>query len=468
MDRTNTHHLTMLTSCATSEFDARVTIEPALPSQSVGATEPCKTETEITTLDYVEKREQSIKHAYFENSVKERLNIPTGYVKIAVLVIRWHQDVDQYAKGHTEEIASLRTLFKDVLRYEYEEKTLGTKRNAQATLNNHISSHINDNSGPHNLLIIVYTGHGRLRGNTNKLQLFAHNDKKTNDESGPYKAEAFWNEAEAPLLTSSTEADVLVILDCCFASAALHKGTNNERRAYDLLAACKAHRTTPRPGEKSFTNAFIKAVYALLGADKSGSFLVKELAEHMDNRDCQPAIHNRLNNEQTGQIILAPLDKFRAQEKEVQFQNRLPERAWIKLHFSLVEPTLSREQLKQLGEKLPDVFEDCHIPLRGINSLDMALNIDPSSSLRAKWRQVAIEAVRRKRISRSESDFDREELPNRKRSCTEESSFLNLPPPAQTPGKPSSGSTRAYTSDSLYDLEATTDGECDAVYIDRV
>lgn len=50
-----------------------------------------------------EKKRESERQAWFQNAVNERLNIPTGYLKVAVLVVRWHDEIDQFRKGHDEE-----------------------------------------------------------------------------------------------------------------------------------------------------------------------------------------------------------------------------------------------------------------------------------------------------------------------------------------------------------------------------
>lgn len=59
---------------------------------------------EATTPDTC-KQTKSTKRALFEDAVKKRLDIPTSYLKVAVLVIRWDEKIDQYAEGHTEEVS---------------------------------------------------------------------------------------------------------------------------------------------------------------------------------------------------------------------------------------------------------------------------------------------------------------------------------------------------------------------------
>jgi hypothetical protein len=209
-----------------------------------------------------------------------------------------------------------------------------------------------------------------------------------------YPATALWNEAEEPFFRKSTEADVLAILDCCFASYA-HKGQSNERRMYELLAACEKDKRTPRPGPKSFTNAFIQTVRKLLDQDQCGSFTTEKLLSGMNDRDSKPELWDRLRKDDHRHIHLAPLDTSCAEEKEKRFQERPREKANLKLRFSLVKPDMSKEQLEKLGEALPGAFETAGIPLRGIEWMKMEKR-DPVHILRKAVKTLGKRASRRK------------------------------------------------------------------------
>jgi hypothetical protein len=161
------------------------------------------------------------------------------------------------------------------------------------------------------------------------------------------------------------EADVLVILDCCFAGYA-HKGQSNDRRMYELLAACERDKKTPMPGPASFTHAFIQAVTQLLDQDQCSSFTTAKLIVAMDGRPSKPKLCDRLRKDDGRHIHLAPLDDSCVQEKEKRLQERPPEEANLKLRFSLEQPDLTEDQLRKLGEALPDAFESADIPLRWI------------------------------------------------------------------------------------------------------
>lgn len=51
-----------------------------------------------------DKREAE-RQAWFQNKSNNILEIPNGYLKVAVLIIRWHDEIDEF-KGHDEEVNS--------------------------------------------------------------------------------------------------------------------------------------------------------------------------------------------------------------------------------------------------------------------------------------------------------------------------------------------------------------------------
>lgn len=69
-----------------------------------------------------------------------------------------------------------------------------------------------------------------------------------------------WHQVE-PLI-EATEADALVIFDCCFAGS-LQTFRAEIIRKYEILAACQYNEVTPAPGSNSFTSALIWAFQEL-------------------------------------------------------------------------------------------------------------------------------------------------------------------------------------------------------------
>ena len=67
-------------------------------SSDMGAAEGC-----VITPDDKEQLKESERQAWFQNAVNEKLKIPNGYFNVAVLVIRWAEDIDGFREGHNKE-----------------------------------------------------------------------------------------------------------------------------------------------------------------------------------------------------------------------------------------------------------------------------------------------------------------------------------------------------------------------------
>ena len=57
-----------------------------------------------TARDEAEKKAEALRRTWFENGMKRALEIPNGYVTVAVLAIRWDDAVDDYKEGHDKEV----------------------------------------------------------------------------------------------------------------------------------------------------------------------------------------------------------------------------------------------------------------------------------------------------------------------------------------------------------------------------
>ncbi|KAF2260730.1 hypothetical protein CC78DRAFT_584513 [Lojkania enalia] len=338
--------------------------EPLRPNPSIILSGP----SVIGPTD-AEKKKESERQAWFQNAADEVLNIPTTYLSVAVLIVRWHEDVDDMRNGHDDEIRKLTNLFRGRFNYICEQVKLETSKNPQNELNFAISQHIRNYDGPNNLLIVYYTGHGRLDqlpGDERRLELSAASSslKRKRDK---YAATAFWDLAETPLLQSA-ESDVLAILDCCFASHA-HKGYNEGRRTYELL--CPINEFAPGPGPRSFTTALIKSLEELLAELKNRNFTTIKLLDKMNtNRNPLSMLHDRLRKGER-HVQLAPLEKKNCRANEKSFLSRPPEKAWVKLRFSLKDPELDQNQIEKLARQLAAAFRNSQIGLRKIHWIKM-------------------------------------------------------------------------------------------------
>lgn len=106
-------HVQMSELCASKTYSACLTIQqtgPVLVSAS-SKNEACATAKDVLTPESVGKRIQSTKRSLFDNAVKKALDTITDYLKVAVLVLRWDEGVDEFASGHTREVNAQRSQF---------------------------------------------------------------------------------------------------------------------------------------------------------------------------------------------------------------------------------------------------------------------------------------------------------------------------------------------------------------------
>ncbi|ORY09510.1 hypothetical protein BCR34DRAFT_568276 [Clohesyomyces aquaticus] len=326
---------------------------------------------------------ESSRQSWFQKKANDSLNIPNGYLKVAVLLIRWDDGIDEFKDGHNQEIRNLRDLFKDRFHYDCEIAKLENCRNPQVDLNCEILQHIRKHDGPNNLLVIYYTGHGRILQEHDGSRLELLGTRKSEQNQDTHEPIAFWDAAEAPL-KDLAEGDVLSILDCCFASSAAMKGRAEEVRTYQLLAASTAEGYTPQPGRNSFTAALIESLKELLDDNADQNFSVTKLVENINRkRRKHPSfVWDRLKRYRRN-VNLAPLDTRPYHERIGPFQDGEPEKASLSIRFSLKDNDLSREQIEDLAKYLPQACKKSKVPVRQIDWVKMEESVRrPSRSLR--------------------------------------------------------------------------------------
>lgn len=76
------------------------------------------------------------------------------------------------------------------------------------------------------------------------------------DEDAQHEPVCRWKSAETHL--KEARADVLTIMDSCWASAVINKNNRRVERSFETLAA--THEYTRRPGPESFTRALIDSL----------------------------------------------------------------------------------------------------------------------------------------------------------------------------------------------------------------
>lgn len=226
----------------------------------------------------------------------------------------------------------------------------------------------------------------------------------------------------------SAESDVLALLDCCYAASA-HKGATEERRTYELLAACHKDQITRGPGPNSFTTRLLEALEKLLDDPKKPAIIMTRLQQMINNNRDVPNINpamllDRLDNHVGSHIQLAPVQQ-RAKEKNEEFQSRPSEEAVVKLRFSLEAEELTQDQIERWAQELSKLRQNTGIPIRQIDWI----KVDKKQSLQRL--RDAVEVVRARNNKRKSptgvSPADDESLSARKRSREELSIAEDMP-----------------------------------------
>lgn len=251
----------------------------------------------------------------------------------------------------------LEALFRDRFHYQTETVELNVNPKAQLQLNSRVSSFAAEHNGPNNLLIVYYTGHGVYYEDKKFLQLAACANPA--DGKGLYQdAYANWNIAEDILKADEIDADVLTILDACYASN-ITKSALQTSKKFELLSACGLDQTTAAPGPLSFTRALIDNLKDLLteyGDKPFNTFHINQrVCMDKRRRECPSHLWYRLQSDSN--ILLAPLKATgkRTQHKAIVARNP---RGYLTLRFALRDESLNKEQIEVLTRSLAKAFEN--------------------------------------------------------------------------------------------------------------
>ncbi|KAI9777218.1 MAG: hypothetical protein M1816_004825 [Peltula sp. TS41687] len=291
----------------------------------------------------------------------EHMKHPTKFVrhdKIVVLLLSWAETDDDLKTA--PEVNELAMVFKDIYKYEVRKASLNTEKRPQVQINKHIAEFIHDHDSQHALLILYYAGHGwpdtdggprqfMLAGKTSQSAL----EKKVRDSIA-------WGLVETNL--EVTEADILVIFDCCHAGA-LCRPSRGPTRRYEFLGACTEDKTTPSPGPASFTCALIWALKEL--ANKKRFFASSEL-QHMIikapnfPKNQYPVLFHPFEPN-LDHIVMAPLiehsEPLRAPPGDYREDYHLAHEEYLDLRFYF-NRTLDDETFVQMARALRDLIRN--------------------------------------------------------------------------------------------------------------
>lgn len=382
--------------------------------------------------------------AWWGEAIAKNMDLPEGYARVAVLLIRWADELDKELNTG-EETRELEALFRDRFHYDTKTVELNVRRKAQHQLDAHVSEFIRDNDGPHNLLIVYYTGHGRYPEAEKYLELTATRSplpgKFTMD------ARANWNKVENLLQHEDVEADVLTILDTCYSSNHV-KSSKQYNKKCELLSACMLDQTTSSPGDYSFTRALIDAIVGkegLLGTGERpfSTFSLSQRINLNKRRHRQPCgIWDRGKTVQHSDphIYLVPLKPGIVRDLQQATWRPLP-KAYLTLRFGLRDKTMNEEQIEFITMTLAKKFNSK--AMVGLRRIDW-VGIEPAPpithfqrvalvmSVIKKWRRFLKRPKEEKEQKRlSQSTVDKISMA----ACTKESDGEDLGAPLRSPLK---------------------------------
>ncbi|KAF2658096.1 hypothetical protein K491DRAFT_676707 [Lophiostoma macrostomum CBS 122681] len=363
---------------------------------------------------------------WWDEAIAKNMNLPDGYSKVAVLIIKWQDELDDLKTR--QEAEELDAIFRNTFHYACQTVELNVKSKPQHQMNSHISAFVNRYDGPNNLMIVYYTGHGVFREDTKTLEIRGSTDL-IQERGIQNEARANWNKAEDALISDDIEGDVLTILDTCYSSN-IAKAGNEDTRTFELLSACSYDTTTAKPGPLSFTRALIDAMKELVKEHNGGSFTTFHLNQRIlinpNRRDTPSQLWHRLKHHER-HIRLAPLKPRKDREHKPSFTH--PARGYLTLRFAVRDESLNREQIEYLTKNLSQAFNNK--ALIGLKRIDW-IGLKPARSTHFGRAALAIIVItqwrrfvnRKKEERRKSQKVDAVKLPTQYSDpCDENGSF---------------------------------------------
>lgn len=211
---------------------------------------------------------------------------------------------------------------------------------------------------------------------------------------GTNKAEIVWLTAEGNI--DNTDADVLVIFDCCHAGN-LGRGYAQKRwshRCSEYLGATSANSTTPIPGDSSFTSGLIWALENL--SDEPRGFTTQDLRRKIIEfpsfpKDQVPVLCDRGGSASLKHIVISPMsvgpivpDTDQGKSPDHQSQTIVD---YLDLRV-LMDRSLSEHEVGSMSDFFSDMIRKGVLPARRVALLDTR-NIQIMRVATQKWRNHA-------------------------------------------------------------------------------
>ncbi|KAF2849079.1 hypothetical protein T440DRAFT_490636 [Plenodomus tracheiphilus IPT5] len=306
-------------------------LPPSPPSSNGGLCQPSNDGEHETALQQ-----------HWDQSIAKYMDVPDGYLDVHVLMVKWEDSIDNLKVR--EEVDQLASVFRNTFLFGVTEVQLGPTR-SQHQLDRDIAAWLFDHDGPNNLLIVYYAGHGVYDKATKALEICP-------DNIGTHPSVS-WSRSEKPFI-ETVQADVFLIMDCCYASDML-RSVAEVGRTFEMLAASQIGQPTPQPGENSFTNSLIRILEELAVDSAQTHFTTYDLSQKMQKeRDEQPALWRRL----AGSERHIRLGRLKPVDKRPKTRDERPTYArFLHLGFALGNEAFDKMQIEALTKELPRLFQ---------------------------------------------------------------------------------------------------------------
>ncbi|KAF2107950.1 hypothetical protein BDV96DRAFT_531390 [Lophiotrema nucula] len=304
--------------------------------------------------------------------------MPGGYHKVAVLLLKWTDELDELKVRH--EIEELETVFRDCFHFHTSVVELDALRKPQHQMNRYLSYFVEQHDGPNNLLIIHYSGHAMYDVSDDQLVLVANTSFLNSDVS---ELRVSWSKTEVILGSEDVEGDVLVFMDTCYSSnhglsrqrqtrGESGKKRKQDEKLFELVSACALDTTTAAPGPNSFTRALINALTELANDFGKSSFSTFHLNQRITlnprRRDTPSQLWSLTDHER--HIRLAPL-RIETDHNHISSKAGRYSRGYLMLGLPLPDESLNRYQIEFLARNITKVVTDTVIGGRKVEWLGM-------------------------------------------------------------------------------------------------
>ncbi|KAJ4348441.1 uncharacterized protein N0V89_009815 [Didymosphaeria variabile] len=314
------------------------------------------TESDAEPQDIARRKRAAEMQMWWDEAIVRNMDLPDGYAKVAVLLVKWEDELDELkTRAEAEELDAV---FRERFHFVTKTVELNVATKPQQQMRTYMSAFIQKHDGPHNLLIVYYTGHGVYREDHKHLELTASLNSLVR-RGFSQEARCNWNKIQEILQEDDVESDVLTILDTCYSSN-LAKGGKEETRTFELLSACAIDSTTAAPGDNSFTRALIDTLKRLHGQYGEKGFTTFHLNQGIaldKRRHDTPSQLWFLKQHHGRHIHLAPLKSQPTRELKARRLHPLP-RGYLTLRFALRDETLTQEQIEFLTLQLSKAFNN--------------------------------------------------------------------------------------------------------------